>query len=387
MRDLKTILTEDGNFSTNKISKEFIAETAKICSTYLTGEWSNVKDDDIVIESILGGNSNHVFKVSMISNKEKPVLLRIYGTNIIDEIFKDTLVFSILSEKKLGPKLLGYFPGGRLEEYIESRSLTTKELGYPSVIRLLAKKVANIHSLEVPLAKSANIFELIKNEIKTFKEVLGENHTFNVIPSKVSNRHCPSTINIKELEEEIQFLENMTKEYNSKIAFSHNDIFEGNIIVRKDAIIEKDQIISNNVDDSLIVIDFEYCCYNFIAFDLAQIFAETAITYDDDCECGYNIEEKDFLNDERLLIFINEYLNEKNKNNGEVEVDINKLQKEANKLMKETKTFVLIVHIFWGVWNIRQSFKSSIKNYDFMKHGLDRFVLYFNQKHQFLNEQ
>lgn len=31
----------------------------------------------------------------------------------------------------LGPKLLGVFPGGRFEQFIPSRPLTTKEIGLP----------------------------------------------------------------------------------------------------------------------------------------------------------------------------------------------------------------------------------------------------------------
>jgi choline/ethanolamine kinase len=30
----------------------------------------------------------------------------------------DSVIFMLLSERKLGPKLYGIFPGGRLEEYI-----------------------------------------------------------------------------------------------------------------------------------------------------------------------------------------------------------------------------------------------------------------------------
>lgn len=50
------------------------------------------------------------------------VLLRIYGQmhgeQAMETVLTDTVVFTLLSERKLGPKLHGIFPGGRIEQYI-----------------------------------------------------------------------------------------------------------------------------------------------------------------------------------------------------------------------------------------------------------------------------
>ncbi len=57
------------------------------------------------------------------------VLLRIFGNTLtqldaetpesfITGLVMENVIFTILSERKLGPKLLGVFAGGRLEEYI-----------------------------------------------------------------------------------------------------------------------------------------------------------------------------------------------------------------------------------------------------------------------------
>lgn len=54
------------------------------------------------------------------------VLLRMYG-QLHSELHSkeneeskmtESLIFMLLSERKLGPRLYGIFPGGRLEEYI-----------------------------------------------------------------------------------------------------------------------------------------------------------------------------------------------------------------------------------------------------------------------------
>lgn len=50
------------------------------------------------------------------------VLLRIYGQshgeNALENMLTESVVFALLSERQLGPKLHGVFPGGRIEQYI-----------------------------------------------------------------------------------------------------------------------------------------------------------------------------------------------------------------------------------------------------------------------------
>lgn len=50
------------------------------------------------------------------------VLLRIYGQshgeNALETMLTESVVFALLSERQLGPKLHGIFPGGRIEQYI-----------------------------------------------------------------------------------------------------------------------------------------------------------------------------------------------------------------------------------------------------------------------------
>lgn len=41
-----------------------------------------------------------------------------HGEQTPDSLITDNIVFALLSERKLGPKLHGIFPGGRIEQYI-----------------------------------------------------------------------------------------------------------------------------------------------------------------------------------------------------------------------------------------------------------------------------
>ena len=43
----------------------------------------------------------------------------------MDSLIKDNVVFTILSERRLGPKLYAVFAEGRLEEFVPSRSVAS----------------------------------------------------------------------------------------------------------------------------------------------------------------------------------------------------------------------------------------------------------------------
>lgn len=129
---------------------------ARICRDYLSGAWKTISADDIQLKRISGGLSNFLYYVSLPDGKTvendnvlsgspprttfnnysrrprkdsfqnllepKEVLLRIYGQvhgeSALETMLTESVVFTLLSERKLGPKLHGVFPGGRIEEFI-----------------------------------------------------------------------------------------------------------------------------------------------------------------------------------------------------------------------------------------------------------------------------
>lgn len=52
---------------------------------------------------------------------------RTHGEQALETVLTDTVVFTLLSERKLGPKLHGIFPGGRIEQYIPVSSNSNKK--------------------------------------------------------------------------------------------------------------------------------------------------------------------------------------------------------------------------------------------------------------------
>ena len=62
----------------------------------------------------------------------------------------------------------------------------------------------------------------------------------------------------------------------SPVLFCHNDLQEGNILLRLDS------RESNQTEPELVVIDFEFCSYNYRGFDIANHMCEWIYDYTND---------------------------------------------------------------------------------------------------------
>lgn len=130
-----------------------------------------------------GGLSNWLYNVELpegaapVRGEPRQVLLRLYGQvhgeRALEGLITESVIFTLLSERRLGPKLHGIFPGGRIEEYIPARPLLTKELADPSLSSLIAEKMANIHSMQVPISKEPTwLWDTMARWLDTATDVL-----------------------------------------------------------------------------------------------------------------------------------------------------------------------------------------------------------------------
>jgi len=98
-----------------------------LCRQYLSGSWKTINKDDMVFKAVSGGLTNVLFLCSLpsthtpLNGEPSQVLMRMYGqihsTNEQDSSvtkITESVIFMMLSERNLGPKLYGIFPEGRL---------------------------------------------------------------------------------------------------------------------------------------------------------------------------------------------------------------------------------------------------------------------------------
>ncbi|KAF4528835.1 hypothetical protein B566_EDAN017206 [Ephemera danica] len=216
-------------------------------------------------------------------NEPTQVLLRLYGQihgeRALEGLITESVIFTLLSERRLGPRLHGVFPGGRLEEYIPARPLRTRELSDPKLSALIGEKIALVHSMNVPISKEPRwLWDTMSRWMQSLQE---QNEEQNTSPQSA--------------EQLSKLLKQLTR-VGSPVVFGHNDLQEGNILLREDAA------------HQLVLIDFEYCSYNYRGFDLANHFCEWTYDYTPQQAPNFSSSPELYPSREQQLVLVRSYL-------------------------------------------------------------------------------
>ncbi|MEQ2257267.1 hypothetical protein ILYODFUR_033022 [Ilyodon furcidens] len=131
------------------------------CRDFLSGSWKTVQEADFQISIVSGGLSNLLYLCSLpehvpcLGEEPRQVLLRVYGAILqgVDSLVLESVMFAILAERTLGPKLYGIFPEGRLEQYLPNTRMRTEQLSDPVISAEIATKLAHFHDMVMPFNK------------------------------------------------------------------------------------------------------------------------------------------------------------------------------------------------------------------------------------------
>ncbi|KAL1139599.1 hypothetical protein AAG570_006581 [Ranatra chinensis] len=254
----------------------------------------------------------------------------------METLVTESVIFALLSESQRGPRLYGVFPGGRLEEYIEARPLRTQELSDPVFSARIAEKMAQIHLMDVPISKQPKwLWQTIQRSITDISRYINDTPNFKLF----CNAQTSCSTN---------FFRSYLTKVNSPVVFCHNDLQEGNILFRESEGCAK--------SDKVVVIDYEYCSYNYRGFDFANHFCEWMYDYTNE-EPPYFWEKADNLaTKEQQDYFFIQYLNSL-KSSKDYKY---RKHDEVSNLMEETEAFMLASHFFWALWSVVNSSASEI---------------------------
>uniref|UniRef100_S4RYQ3 ethanolamine kinase n=1 Tax=Petromyzon marinus TaxID=7757 RepID=S4RYQ3_PETMA len=276
-------------------------------------------------------------------------------------IVLESVMFAILAERALGPKLYGIFPQGRLEQYIPSRKLATEELWVPELSAQIATKMGHFHLMQMPFNKEPRwLFD-------TMTRYLDQVMTLN-FSREVQIRKFNKLLAFN-LVQEMDSLKALLAETLSPVVFCHNDCQEGNTTCQLN---EEDSTASAR----LMIIDFEYSSYNYRGFDIGNHFCEWMFDYSQPSWPFFKTNVENYPSREQQLLFIRQYLAACGDDD---DIDLNK--EEA--MLVEVNRFALASHFFWGLWAIIQAKISTIE-FGYLEYALARFETYFAQKKKFV---
>lgn len=415
---------------------------------------NEIKKNSITItngEQLITQTDKSVIKhINSKSKAPSDVLLRFYGPANSDT---DTQVevFRKLARVNLGPKLYAEFEGGRLEEYLPSRTLTWHDMIDDNVSSVIAKKLASIHKLNLVscLGKTEN---WLLDQYQEYHDFLME-----IRKDLPEFKNCSESKKKMALEiidtdyvTEIDYLSKLFKKSTAPLVFSHNDLHHNNIIVLDDSFDINQRIRSlsqlsnnynnNNNDNSnynninqnkssinknikddnetdmngkvdpnfghenyesghhydktdimslskrIVLIDFEYCSYNYRTFDVANHLNEWCFDYAAEEYPHFKYSIDHFPDEEKQRQFLKNYAQQmisiggldKDSQSYENEIvhsdksdddniaenisidEQNNLNSTIEMLLDEMQPFLMASNLLWALWSIKSACTSKI---------------------------
>ncbi|KAL4217393.1 hypothetical protein ACF0H5_023843 [Mactra antiquata] len=227
----------------------------KICRDFMGGVWADITEEEFKITTQRGGLTNKLYICSLPDNVQphdnqpRSVLLRVYGDIATEAkvVLQNSVIFALMSEKKLGPKLYGMTNLARIEEFVLANPLVTEDIQNPTLSRSIAQKLALFHSLNMPLSKKPCFLNGTMDDwMVKVQMILNQQH-------QDSDEGFMQTFREYRLANELQVLKDILERVKSPVVFSHNDLQEGNILYNE----------TFEENKKMVVIDWEYCSYNY----------------------------------------------------------------------------------------------------------------------------
>ncbi|XP_032775723.1 choline/ethanolamine kinase [Strigops habroptila] len=341
------------------------------CREFLAGSWKLIAPDEFGIEPVSGGLSNLLYKcwlperVLSVGDEPRQVLLRVYGAILqgLDSLVLQSVMFAVLAERALGPRLFGVFPEGRLEQYIPSRRLHTEDLRDPDISGEIAVKMSRFHGMVMPFNKEPKwLFGTMERYLKQILEL-----TF---PQEEQLKKF-NQLKMYNLEAEMRSLRDLLESTPSPVVFCHNDVQEGNVLLLAGR--------EASSSDKLMLIDFEYSSYNYRGFDIGNHFCEWIYDYTHHSWPFFKAIPENYPSREQQLHFIRHYLSEAPGRRRDASPE--EQARIEQEMLTEIQRFVLASHFFWGLWSILQAKISTIE-FGYLDYAQSRFEAYFQHKAQ-----
>ncbi|KAK6934018.1 hypothetical protein RJ641_036912, partial [Dillenia turbinata] len=301
----------------------------------LASHWDDIVDaNDLQIVRLKGAMTNEVYQIKWPTKSGKlsrKVLVRIYGEGV--EIFFDReneiRTFEFLSKQGQGPRLLGRFSNGRVEEFIRARTLSAVDLRDPDISALIAAKLKAFHILDMPGPKNIVLWSRLRIWLDA--------------AIRLSSNDDREEFRLGELKEEtIQLEKHLYRDHQIE-GFCHNDLQYGNIMMDEET-------------RSITIIDYEYASYNPIAFDIANHFCEMAADYHTDTP----------------------HILDYSKYPGHKPTDL-----EMEELIQDVEKYTLASHLLWGLWGIISDHVNDI-DFNYKEYARQRFQEYWSRKPELL---
>ncbi len=236
--------------------------------------------------------------------------------NAILDFETEKSVFLALGEQGIAAACHYYDRDCRIESFYRGRTLTPADLFEPEVLRQIADRLHRLHRLQPRGLPGRPFFDLLFEKWgRLARRVLeGDLGVFpdneQAMCTELRELYSPATLAMVK----------RCLPLDEPLNFCHNDTYHGNIM---------------QLDDGEIrLLDFEFSCLNYRAYDFSNLFAETVMQHQQPDYPYFRIAEPQF-GDRELGMLIDFYLDHA-ANNG------SPLNESREKLLRQTRLTLLL---------------------------------------------
>mmetsp|Transcript_12923 Transcript_12923/g.31950 ORF Transcript_12923/g.31950 Transcript_12923/m.31950 type:complete len:343 (+) Transcript_12923:540-1568(+) len=298
-------------------------------------QWSHLSRADIRLRPLSGGITNLVFRADAPADSAPgaAALLRIYGrgTQRFFDRAAELARFARLADRGLGPRLLGSYPWGRVEEFLPARPMEAEEIRRDGVARKIAHLVARLHLLE-PTSDDQEGWEwrLCKwlAELGDDVSLVGRaREGLQLVRARLAASSGGGALD-------------EAKAFCDELVFCHNDLLGANILVADGG--------RGDCCGAMHVIDYEYASLNPRGYDLANHFCEYA---------GFETDCSQYPSRGHQMAFVRAYC-------AELDPGRSVSEQFLNAVVQRLVIYAMASDLFWGTWGLLQARHSNLE-FDF----------------------
>jgi thiamine kinase-like enzyme len=236
--------------------------------------------------------------------------------NAILESEAEKEVFLTLGKNDIAANCLHYDPNFRIEAFYHGRTLTREDLIEPENLRQIADQLFKLHQLRPPSLPDRAFFEIVHEKWGDIARRVLEQE---VDKFPANEREMCAELRQIYSAETIQKVRQCLPD--DELTFCHNDAYHGNIMMLESGHIK--------------LLDFEFSCLNYKAYDFANLFAETVMRHQQADYPYFRIAEPEF-GDEELGMLIGFYLDNAVFDSDELR------SREFQRLLRQTRTMLMM---------------------------------------------
>lgn len=249
-----------------------------------------------------------------------------------------------------------------IKKFLQSTTMIQEDLFNDLNIKGVARTLAAINCLEAPINRKSNwlIDKLSYFNDKLKKEL--DIEKVDQIHKEIAKEFLAADFN-----SEIEWIKkHVINKVKSPIVFCNNDVFPPNVLIRNEVLgkikrlnqIEDCQLIEKLIDQLIVIIDFEFCSYNFRGCEIGNYFIAHTIEYNTPDPPHFLADRNKYPDERHQRLFIREYLNKLKQIKGNLDDEVD----NEDHIMQEVQAYQMPHILFWTLLNVCYANMSMISD-------------------------